>query len=382
MDLVSYILLITSVIGFLAFIVVLFKMHTSIINKTFFLLFIFSISYYIFLVFLFTSNLIYKYPHFFRTASPFFYLLSISFYFYYNSYLKIFESKKLINIILFFIPIIHIIELLPFYLQNRTFKQNYLLNAAVDKDAVIYTHEGWIPTSWHFILQLCLGIIIFSYVYLDIIKNHSNIDKKKYKLINWFKWASFIQLIGFIFLLFILIIDTEGFIIYTIASIVFGLIQLIIVLNLFLVPELIYGNIDLKLKSKNKPLETSLSKEGVVSYHIKIEEFFNDENNNKLYLKYNFRLNHLAQALKISKNNLSYVINISYNLNFNELVNKKRIRYFKKHFEENNENWKNLKLSGIGQELGFKSRTTFIKAFKKNTGKTPSKYIKHLKQDT
>jgi AraC-like DNA-binding protein len=38
--------------------------------------------------------------------------------------------------------------------------------------------------------------------------------------------------------------------------------------------------------------------------------------------------------------------------------------------------WLRYSLEGIVQDVGFKSRTTFIKAFKEKTGSTPSQYKK------
>ena len=79
----------------------------------------------------------------------------------------------------------------------------------------------------------------------------------------------------------------------------------------------------------------------------------------------------------ISKNKLSYIINNTYKLNFNQLLNKKRIEKVIRKLNTDKQ-WDNLSMAGIGQMVGFKSRTTFTKAFKDNTGMTPSKYIKSL----
>ncbi|WP_394330735.1 helix-turn-helix domain-containing protein [Lacinutrix jangbogonensis] len=43
-----------------------------------------------------------------------------------------------------------------------------------------------------------------------------------------------------------------------------------------------------------------------------------------------------------------------------------------------NLDWLNYSLEGVALEVGFKSRTTFIKAFKEKTGTTPSQYKKTI----
>ena len=352
------------------------KLRSKRSERVFFLFFILSVSYYSFVVFLINSKFIIEYPHFFRTASPFLYALSISFYFYYRSYSKLSVFKRKIDFFLLVIPLINFIELLPFYLQNAEVKKNHILNVSVNKDGFIYSAEGWIPNSWHFILQLSLGVFLFSSVLFDIFKTQSTLNRKSNNLINWFKWASFFQLICFGVLLFLLIIDSEGFIVYNFGAITFGTIELIVAFNLFLQPQLLYGSIEMKAIKRLKNINSinPLPDQGVQSYYLKIEQFFKV---NDSYLNPKFRQNHLAESLNISKNNLSYIINSVYQLNFNQLLNKKRIEIVIRKLNTHKE-WDNLSISGIGQEVGFKSRTTFTKAFKANTGMTPAKYLKTL----
>jgi len=372
----SYILLTASIIGFLAFLIVLIKLRTKRLEKMFFLFFIFSLSYCTFVVLLIHSRLIIEYPHFFRTASPLLYALSISFYFYYRSYSNLPIFKRKVDFFLLAIPLINLIELLPFYLQSAQVKKNYLLSVSANKDDIIYSAEGWIPNSWHFILQLSIGIILFSSVLFHIWRTQSTINQKVNELYTWFKWASVFQLICFGILLFLLIIDSDGLIIYNLGAIFFGSIELIIVINLFLQPQILYGSIAEKRYKKSKTINSlnSLSDQGVQSYYLKIEQYFEE---NDTFLNSNFRQNELAESLNISKNNLSYIINTVYQLNFNQLLNKKRIEIVIRKLNTHKK-WDNLSISGIGQEVGFKSRTTFTKAFKDNTGITPAKYIKTL----
>jgi transcriptional regulator GlxA family with amidase domain len=41
----------------------------------------------------------------------------------------------------------------------------------------------------------------------------------------------------------------------------------------------------------------------------------------------------------------------------------------------NDKEWKNLSLEGMAWAVGFKSRTTFFRAFIKLTGQSPSEYF-------
>lgn len=93
--------------------------------------------------------------------------------------------------------------------------------------------------------------------------------------------------------------------------------------------------------------------------------------NNKLTLK------ELSEELKTTTNNLSWLLNNTYNTNFYEYINQFRIAAFlnKVHAKEH------LKktLFALSLEVGFNSKSTFNKAFKSLLNETPSNYIKNLK---
>jgi YesN/AraC family two-component response regulator len=69
---------------------------------------------------------------------------------------------------------------------------------------------------------------------------------------------------------------------------------------------------------------------------------------------------------------LSYPIKSIYQKNFNEWINQNGIEIAQKYMQS--EQWNHLSLEGIAREVGFKSRTTFNKAFKGKTGLTPSEF--------
>jgi len=376
LDLQSFFLSFSSIIGILAFFIVLTNMRRMLSEKYFFLLFIFSLSYYCFVVLLIYTREIIEYPHFFRTASPFLYALPIAFYLYYKNHVtKVFRKNRIENLLLL-IPIIHFFELLPFYLQSASVKRQYLLDISNNSDDVIYSFEGWIPTSWHFVLQLSLGIVLFTLVLVDIYKKKLISQRKSDSIINWFMWAGFFQLACFGLLLVFLFIDSPVINVYGLATLIFSIIQLIVIVNLFLQPHLLYGKSYFKRHKRIEKLKSgiAISEEGIASYQLKVENFFTHETS---FLKSDFRQQDLANAVNLSKNNLSYIINKVYQMNFNQLLNKKRIEVVIKKLNAK-DNWGKLSLSGISQEVGFKSRTTFIKAFKSNMGMPPSKYINSL----
>ena len=96
--------------------------------------------------------------------------------------------------------------------------------------------------------------------------------------------------------------------------------------------------------------------------------------NDGLYADPNITVAKLAGHLGWPINSVSKLINDALHTNFNDLINGYRVRAFKtKILEPGSERYSIL---GIGQEVGFSSKASFYRVFKKETGMTPSEYVK------
>lgn len=96
--------------------------------------------------------------------------------------------------------------------------------------------------------------------------------------------------------------------------------------------------------------------------------------NEKPYIAMNYSLSEMSKKLDILPNILSMIINTRFNTNFPDFINSYRIQHalnLLTVFEE-----RNLTIESIAYESGFSNRTSFYNAFKKQTGKLPSEYIK------
>lgn len=82
------------------------------------------------------------------------------------------------------------------------------------------------------------------------------------------------------------------------------------------------------------------------------------------------KLQNLCDATAENVHYVSQVINQDMKLSFFDLVNQHRINDAKIKLKENS----NLSILEIALEVGFNSKSTFNKAFKQQTGKTPSEY--------
>jgi AraC-like DNA-binding protein len=105
-------------------------------------------------------------------------------------------------------------------------------------------------------------------------------------------------------------------------------------------------------------------KEKILDYFVKTQPYLNAE----------LKLVDIAQALEINVSTLSTVINLSFEKNFNDLVNEYRVEACKRKMQD--KNYAHLSLLGIAYESGFNSKTTFNRAFKKYTNQSPSEFQK------
>jgi len=94
----------------------------------------------------------------------------------------------------------------------------------------------------------------------------------------------------------------------------------------------------------------------------------------KPYLDEAYNLKALAGELKLHQYQLSAFLNHELGMNFNDYVNRHRVRYCEELIRKGDADKLNLK--GLASKSGFHNRNTFTTAFKKFTGHTPSAYSK------
>ncbi|PHN03144.1 helix-turn-helix domain-containing protein [Flavilitoribacter nigricans] len=92
------------------------------------------------------------------------------------------------------------------------------------------------------------------------------------------------------------------------------------------------------------------------------------------YLQPDCSLKTLAQKLNIPANYLSQSINTELSQNFNEFINTYRIEAAQLRLLD--PDYQHLNIEGIGNSVGFRSKSAFYAAFKKQTQLTPSQFVK------
>ncbi|GIQ60437.1 hypothetical protein Flavo103_35730 [Flavobacterium collinsii] len=128
---------------------------------------------------------------------------------------------------------------------------------------------------------------------------------------------------------------------------------------------------------KIKYEKSGLTTTELQTIHQKLTQIMHDE---KLYKNADLTLTELAQRTSVHPNTLSQVINSVEQKNFYDYVNSQRVEEFKKAIRLL-ENQKFTFLS-VALECGFNSKTAFNRNFKKETGLSPSEYLKKLSFET
>ncbi|MBR1411464.1 MAG: AraC family transcriptional regulator [Prevotella sp.] len=91
-----------------------------------------------------------------------------------------------------------------------------------------------------------------------------------------------------------------------------------------------------------------------------------------------FNMSKLATLVNSNYKNVSQVINEQMGKNFNALLNEYRVMEACRRMGDL-AHYGNYTIEAIGASVGFSSRSTFITAFKKITGLTPSEFLRQVK---
>lgn len=101
----------------------------------------------------------------------------------------------------------------------------------------------------------------------------------------------------------------------------------------------------------------------------KLEQLVNTA---EVYANPNLTLLHLAKKLEVKKQVLTKVIYQHTGSHYYDYINHLRVEKFKEMLTSNKN--QHLSIEGMAKELGFKSKATLYKYFKKSEGTTPAKY--------
>ncbi len=97
----------------------------------------------------------------------------------------------------------------------------------------------------------------------------------------------------------------------------------------------------------------------------------------KLYVNPDLTVGMLAAKLDLSSHALSYLFNQYMDTSFYEYVNRLRVEMVKDMIDRGEA--ATYTIGAMGEMCGFRSKTSYLRSFKKELGVTPKEYIKKQK---
>ncbi|MEO9483791.1 MAG: helix-turn-helix domain-containing protein [Ekhidna sp.] len=245
----------------------------------------------------------------------------------------------------------------------------------------IRSNEDWAYANLEAIqsfalIMIALGLLqlgIYTYLIYRASKSIRLLPKEFPAIRKWFKiiTITWLVVIGFlavavpVALLNIEQLDDNSYLIYRPLGIIMGL--------------YIYGLGYLYLLKYINPINKYIGKSAKIKFtDQQVEEhklaLLAAIENDELFRDQKLSVNKLAEHLQWPINDVSLIINESLATNFNDLINEYRVRAFKDLAGQSEV--EKYSILGIAQEVGFGSKASFYRAFKKEMGITPSEFLK------
>jgi AraC-like DNA-binding protein len=305
------------------------------------------------------------------------------------------EFKSRRTDILFFLPaILFTLTMVPFYLTDTEGKLKVVRNFMADKTLISSEPEGLLPLGWGFIFRMGYGLIMAIAQYIMLARWRKKIlygvNPVPQNVVT-FKWLFYFTVVISISYAILFVetvihvsrfVDLNRLIILTVSANIF-----FISTYLLFRPNILYGMTGWLQAYPDKAevtkdaedgatsrLKTKFSLEQEEEYKNALETLFLED---RPFLRVGYKIGDLSRELNIPGYLLSAFINQAYGKNFNELINAYRVDYLENMLQSSPENLQ-YTLEALGNMAGFNSRTAFISAVKKKTGKTPVEHFRHF----
>ncbi|ACU02332.1 helix-turn-helix domain-containing protein [Pedobacter heparinus] len=351
---------------------------------------IFGVIWYGIIYLLTNSGLIKNHPVLFNKGLPLYYLIAPCFFLYIRGSLQpdyaVFRLKYLLHLV---VVIPALVAIVPYSFAD-TATQQWVVNQ-IDKDvAFAFSNNRYIVPNWHW-FTFPLSALLYTLAQFSFAIGYAKTKKYEKKTLTWV--LAFTVICGIIFfgMLAVNLSVLSNFndiwrILHSGRLVLFlGLAMLALSGSFFLSPSLIFGFVRLKPASQARTaearsgrLEGELHENRVKMYDtsliVRVEKYILQA---EVFRKTGLTVSDLASMLEIPNHKLSDLFNNHYKLNFNTYINNLRVHYVKGRLDAGE--WKQFTLEAIAQEAGFSSRNTFLIAFKRIMGVTPSNYLTSLK---
>ncbi len=366
-------------------------------TKTYFLgwsLLIYSLFVLVYFLW-FHAGWILKYPHLIRSVNPLMFLTAPFFYFYIRNTIfdRIGLDKR--DIIHFLPALLHVLDLLPFYLLDYESKLA-LAKIFVENPRTLNLYaNGFIPSYWVDSFRLVLMAVYIGYSFRLLFRFHPNWVNPLSKN----AWQNPISVVSFLFFLI-----TLGYISYHsfwMAEIMTGInipgllqfftwVTLIgiamLSIYLHLNPEKIYGLQSNTVTASGQNRITDAASNGNEirldnpEHRLAIRRIDDLLTQKQVFLRQDLKVGGFADMAGVNSRDLGVLIQKVYRKGFRELINQYRINCALEKIK--NGYLDERTIEALGHECGFNNRITFFNVFKKMMGIGPQEYWIRYQNET
>jgi AraC-like DNA-binding protein len=339
-------------------------------------------------------------PHLFRTGNLPFVLIFPFSWLYFKEMLKP-GKPKLIDLLILLPFVIYVLDYFPFFVQLSAEDKLAIARSLNGYGVKVEYREGWfVPAGGHNLIRnlTMAGIwLAQANLYRKHICPGNSIRECGHAQLKWLRWLLLTQPLMFLPTLVTLLMQ-KPVLMASVANVA-GLISVLFQgYFLLLHPELLFGTQTREQHSNPAPLSRQVEPEAISNPQVytdrkgkhpsyldsvdedtlnRIHEFLeNSFTKDRQYLNPQFKLADLSVLSGFSPYKLSAYFKKRHDMPFNDYINQRRVVYSMTKLQTGEHFTKTLE--AIASECGFHSRTTFIRAFKKLSGKTPSDYIESL----
>jgi AraC-like DNA-binding protein len=392
---IGFLILVSSlcILGFIVFLILAFYNSNKTFSAKLLAGILFSLSYTLLAYLLYISKAILDYPHLYRT--PAFISLCIApllFIYVRSSLNQSFWFKKWD--FLYFLPaVLYTAQFIPFYILPAQDKLYFIERAIQSKAYGVREPEGLLPPGFGFSFRMIYSLALIGSAFFMLIKWYRRGKTNMLALqqnLEIYKWLFYLTVVlssTFLILVINFVFQLNGlFDKYKISTLTLTFAILFITIYLFFKPSILYGfqgwysdntaiapileelpnESDHEIEERKKQF---ISETQGAAYKEMIESHFEA---NQPFLKPKYTLRHLSEEIKVPAYLISAFINQEYGKNFSEFINDKRVDYLIELAIKEPEHLQQYTLEVLGQMSGFHSRSSFISAVKRKTGKNPS----------
>lgn len=333
---------------------------------------------------LINSGLMIHFPDLYRTGNFFAFLYIPSIYLYLKRIIK--DQPLVFFDLIHVLPaLLYLIDFMPVFLLGPEEKLTLILGEINQtKEYIAFNQSMLFPSNFWIIFRTFMVLLYWVCSVVFLIRHQSKIgDINRFFGKDWVSWMK-IYLVFQAGIIFPVFVFSSSFDFYDLIHIPVALLIIISGASILFYPKVLYG-----MNEFEYLLDTQLQKEIIDDEEMPIltdaktieihEALIILEDQKKFYQKKGYAIRDLAKDTGIPSYILTLYINRILDTNFSDFINEKRILQCTKLMQQGD--LSHLTLEGLADTCGFSNRNSFLAAFKKFKGTTPSAFKKGLKND-